>query len=63
MPEREHEARLWEMMSAHYYSRGLYCAALLKLPDLLKDGPRTAARVGGTRRLRPAAAVPADAGR
>ena len=45
MPEREHEARLWEMMSAHYYSRGLYCAALLKLPDLLKDGPRTAAEL------------------
>ncbi len=45
MSEREPEARLWEMMSAHYYSRGLYCAALLKLPDHLKDGPRTAAEL------------------
>ncbi len=45
MSEQEPEARLWEMMSAHYYSRGLYCAALLKLPDHLKDGPRTAAEL------------------
>ncbi len=45
MESRAAEAKLWEIMSAFYYSRGLYAAVQLGLPDLLKTGPRTASEL------------------
>lgn len=51
MSENKYENRLMELMSAYYYSQGLYCVALFRIPDHLKAGPLTAvelAKLTGT---------------